>query len=164
MRRSWARLRSLSAAQWRVLLQSLVLVPMVELSLKKRGFNRTAAPLVKRSKRDARPATAQEARLIADAVAIVAGRRGVGAKCLGRSLVLWFLLRRRGIDAELVIGAAASVDGVLPAHAWVEVQGEPVNDRTDVRDCFVPLLGARDTTGQHRSSASSSKTRTSTDG
>jgi hypothetical protein len=63
----------------------------------------------------------------------VAGRQIVGARCLGRSLVLWFLLRRRGIDAELVIGAEAPRNGSLPAHAWVEVSGEPVNDAPDVR-------------------------------
>lgn len=136
MRRRWARLRSLSAAQWWVVLEALVLVPMVELSLKTRGFKRTAAPLAKWSQRDARPAAAHEARLAAEAVAIVAGRRAVGAKCLGRSLVLWFLLRRRGSDAALVIGAAAPLDGVLPAHAWVEVQGVPVNDRADVREIY----------------------------
>jgi len=64
---------------------------------------------------------------------VVAGRRLVGAPCLARSLVVWFLLRRRGIDAVLVIGAADPGDGVLPAHAWVEVDGEPVNDDAGVR-------------------------------
>ena len=129
-------MRSLSATQWWVVLQSLALVPMVQLSLKTRGFRRTTVPLAKWSQHDARPATAHEARLIADAVAPVAGRRRVGAKCLGGSLVLWFLLRRRGIDASLVIGAGAPVDGALPAHAWVEVEGEPVNDRADVRESY----------------------------
>lgn len=66
----------------------------------------------------------------------MAGRSVVGAPCLGRSLVLWFLLRRRGVDAELVIGAEAPRGGELPAHAWVEVAGEPVNDALDVRDRF----------------------------
>ena len=42
-------------------------------------------------------------------------------------------LRRRGIDAELVIGAGGLENGARPAHAWVEVNGEPVNDQPDVR-------------------------------
>lgn len=126
----------MSAAQWWVAVQSLMLLPMVELSLKVRGFKRTAMPLAKRSQRDTRTTTQHEARLAAEAVAMVAGRRAVGAECLGRSLVLWFLLRRRGIDAALVIGAGKPVGGELPAHAWVEVAGEPVNDRVDVRECY----------------------------
>ena len=67
---------------------------------------------------------------------LVAGRAVVGARCLGRSLALWFILRRRGIDAEFVIGADAPQRGELQAHAWVEVAGVPVNDAPDVRKRF----------------------------
>lgn len=46
--------------------------------------------------------------------------------CLQRSSATTLLLRRHGIDAELVIGAK-----LLPfrSHAWVEVNGQVVNDR-----------------------------------
>ena len=136
MRRRFARLRSLSTAQWRVVLASLVLVPAVQVSLRARGFKRTAGALAVRSQRMAVLTDAAVARPAADAVGLVAGRSVIGARCLGRSLVLWFLLRRRGIDAELVIGAAMPRGGELPAHAWVEVAGEPVNDTSDVRERF----------------------------
>jgi hypothetical protein len=92
--------------------------------------------LAAHSARRAVPARASDARASAEAVGIVAGRPVIGARCLGRSLVLWFLLRRRGIDAELVIGADLPQDGALPAHAWVEVAGEPVNDAANVRERF----------------------------
>jgi hypothetical protein len=119
-----------------VLLASLVLLPAVQLSLRFGGFKRTVRVLAARSERHAVPAHPHEARPAAEAVALVAGRSVIGARCLGRSLVLWFLLRRRGIDAELVIGAAMPRGGELPAHAWVEVAGEPVNDADDVRERF----------------------------
>lgn len=112
---------------------SVALVPSVQLSLRVRGFKSTAAQLAKRSHGSVVSAGPDTARPIADAVTLVAGRRLVGAPCLARSLVLWYLLRRRGIDAELVIGARGLDNGVLPAHAWVEVGGEPVNDEPDVR-------------------------------
>jgi hypothetical protein len=70
---------------------------------------------------------------MADAVSLVAGRKMVGALCLGRSLLLWYLLRRRGMDAELVVGAKSPVDEAWMAHAWVELDGLPVNDAPDVR-------------------------------
>ena len=57
----------------------------------------------------------------------------IGALCLGRSLLLWFLLRRRGMDAELVVGTASPLDDGWMAHAWVELDSEPVNDAADVR-------------------------------
>jgi len=137
MRRRWTRLRSLSAAQWRVVLVSLVLVPAIQLSLRWRGFASTVELLGARSNYAPRTATIEEARPTAEAIAVVTSRPFVGARCLGRSLVLWFLLRRRGIDAELVIGAAPpELTGGLPAHAWVEVAGEPVNDTPGVRDRY----------------------------
>jgi transglutaminase-like putative cysteine protease len=132
--RRWARLRSLDRAQWRVLLASVVLVPSVQLALRARGFGWTAQRLAAWSDAKRGDAWIPEARAAAEAVAIVAGRRVVGARCLGRSLVLWFLLRRRGVDARIVVGARAAEAGALPAHAWVEVEGVPVNDAEDVRD------------------------------
>lgn len=137
MRRRWARLRSLSATQWRSVLVSLVLVPAVQLSLRLRGFVATSTALADRSDRPAKATTADDARSTAEAVAIVAGRPVIGARCLGRSLVLWFLLRRRGIDAALIIGAGAREPRApLPAHAWVEINGLPINETADVRDRY----------------------------
>jgi hypothetical protein len=134
--RRWARLRSLDRAQWRVLLASLLLVPAVQLSLRLVGFKRTAKWLARRSDGAAVAAQVPESRAAAEAVGLIAGRPVVGARCLGRSLVLWFLLRRRGIDAELLIGAETQRRGALSAHAWVEVAGDPVNDVSDVRERF----------------------------
>lgn len=55
------------------------------------------------------------------------------AWCLQRSAVTTYLLRLRGIPAELVIGVRE-----LPflAHAWVEVGGEVVNDRSMVQKFY----------------------------
>lgn len=136
MGRRLSLLRALTREQWRVVFESLLLVPGVQLSLRTRGFMRTAGMLANRSQRHAVPADPSDARPLGEAVSLVAGRSIIGARCLGRSLVLWFLLRRRGVDAELVIGAESPRGGELPAHAWVEVAGEPVNDAIDVRERF----------------------------
>ena len=45
-------------------------------------------------------------------------------RCLMRSLVLAALLARRGIFGRLVIGVRP--DPSFAAHAWIEVDGEPV--------------------------------------
>lgn len=52
--------------------------------------------------------------------------------CLTRSIVLARLLRRRGAAAEIRIGVLR--DGNSLAHAWVEVDGEAVNDTPDVAE------------------------------
>jgi len=53
-------------------------------------------------------------------------------KCLSRSIALYAVLRRYGIDAEIRIGAR-SVRNTITAHAWVEIDGRPVNAGPAVR-------------------------------
>ena len=136
MRRRLARLAGFTSEQRFVVIGTLALLPLVRISLRARGFRWTTTVLTRHSDRAAIAADVDRARRDAEAVAVVAGRSVVGARCLDRSLVLWFLLRRRGIDADLVIGADRPEAGRLPAHAWVEVAGEPVNDAPDVRERF----------------------------
>jgi len=66
--------------------------------------------------------------------------------CLVRSLALLGLLRRRGVPAELRVGVGRT-GPQLEAHAWVELDGAPVNDAADVAARYPPfagsLLGAR---------------------
>jgi transglutaminase superfamily protein len=51
------------------------------------------------------------------------------ALCLQRSFVTTYLLRKHGVAAQMVLGAQK-----LPfkAHAWVEIDGRPINERSNV--------------------------------
>lgn len=68
-----------------------------------------------------------EAKRLARIADAVADRMPFGGRCLQRSLVLIWLLRRRGIAGQMRIGVLKGADQ-MAAHAWVEVAGEPVND------------------------------------
>lgn len=56
--------------------------------------------------------------------------------CLQRSAATTLLLRRHGINAQMIIGAQ-----VLPprSHAWVEVGGRVVNDKPYVQEIYQVL-------------------------
>ena len=136
MRTRLQRIRALSAAQWRVVAISALLLAPIQIMLKSRGLKRTAATLAARSDRPLGESNRTEATSMAEAVSLVAGRKVVGALCLGRSLLLWFLLRRRGMDAELVVGTTSPRDDAWMAHAWVELDSVPVNDAADVREHY----------------------------
>ncbi len=56
------------------------------------------------------------------------------ALCLQRSFVTTYLLRIRGISAHMVLGAQKMP---FQAHAWVEVEGRAVNERTDVQQTYL---------------------------
>ncbi len=136
MRTRRQRIRALDAGQWRVVATSVVLLAPIQLMLKSRGLKWTAGKMAARSDRPLGKIDIAKAASMAEAVSLVAGRKVVGALCLGRSLLLWYLLRRRGMDAQLVVGTKSPVDDTWMAHAWVELDSVPVNDDADVRDHY----------------------------
>lgn len=58
------------------------------------------------------------------------------AMCLQHSAVVTCLLRRRGIPAQMVLAAQ---DFPPKGHAWVEVEGEVVNDKPVVQEIYRTL-------------------------
>lgn len=61
--------------------------------------------------------------------------------CLEQSLVLWQLLQRHGFPAELKIGARKEA-GQFEAHAWVELNGQALNNEDGQHREFVPFDNA----------------------
>lgn len=69
--------------------------------------------------------------------------------CLERSLVLWWLLRRRQVPAQICIGARKTAS-VFEAHAWVQVNGTVINDTGEVHEHYAPFEGASAVSGKSR--------------
>ena len=131
-----AKLRALTGPERRLLLFCLLATPLVSAGLATVGFKRMHALMARRSRpRGTRFPTAQaaedHARSSARVVAIAAGRGPVRATCLRRSLLLWWLLKRDGIETVVRIGVNRE-SGTLNAHAWVEYLGRPLNDDADI--------------------------------
>jgi hypothetical protein len=49
------------------------------------------------------------------------------------------LLRRRGIEADVRIGVRYDTEGAIKAHAWLEWNGEVLNDAADVARHYLPF-------------------------
>jgi hypothetical protein len=58
------------------------------------------------------------------------------ALCLQRSAALTCLLKRHGVSAQMVIGAQQMP---FKAHAWVEVDGHVVNDKSYTPELYAVL-------------------------
>ena len=109
------------------------------------GFKRSAA-FVKRRAHATRPppenphAAARESARLVDAAA---RNTLIGKNCLRESLWLWRQLRRQGIEAKLRIGAPVERDSnsEWEAHAWVELDGQVLNDRPNVRNRYSEFSG-----------------------
>ena len=133
----WERLQRFSHlnSQARgIFLRAAVLLPVISLSLRIRGFRATQQGLQKFSffsnakkylpeNGDARERVGWSVRMVN-----AAARHGWGRPtCLEKSLALWWLLRREGIASVVRIGARTA-GGKLEAHAWVECQGVALNE------------------------------------
>jgi hypothetical protein len=84
---------------------------------------------------------ADRARRLAWAVDAVERRVPWRANCLDRSVTLWWLLLRCGIASELRIGVRRRPgtpvgSRTLDFHAWIERDGDVLNDLPDVRQRF----------------------------
>ena len=131
-------------AFWHALVEAIVVMPWVALSLRTRGFAGTMQSAA------GSPAGAQAAPrpgapvpvpvlVVTAAVTTLAGRRRTGWTCLPRAVTIVRLARRRGHEVELCLGVAAPAAGALPAHAWVEYGGQPLNDTADVRERYLVI-------------------------
>lgn len=127
-----------------LLVKTLLLLPWVGLVLKFQGFKRAQRfltyliphnPLVRNKDIGRRDL---EARRIARLVSVAAAHGPYKARCLERSLALWWFLKRRGIESKIRIGARKTGEG-LDAHAWVEMNDMPLNESRDVRGNYAVL-------------------------
>ena len=118
-------------ASRRVLLASLALLPLFWLGLRLAGLQRFQAWLDRSPVAQRTPLTQPEAAALGVAVNRAANHILGPANCLTRSLLLRWLLRRFGTASDLRIGVCFE-QGKLAAHAWVEKDGIPVNDRPEV--------------------------------
>jgi hypothetical protein len=115
-----------------------VLLPITAGSLRMLSFARVQAVLSSTLPRAAaaRVSCAPDRVQAATRVVRLAAERGlVRVNCLPHSLVLWWLLRRRGADAVLRFGVRKT-GAEIEAHAWVELDGAALNDDDDVHERF----------------------------
>ena len=120
-------LRSLTLADWRIAGEAWVLFVLVEIGLRALPLK---VLLVLLEKGVAPVRRAQDGELpdrerVTDLAQAVAWRHVLKPNCLKTALVVYRLLRRNGIEAELVIGTRR-VKGKLEGHAWVEHRGHVV--------------------------------------
>jgi Transglutaminase-like superfamily len=147
--RSWRTWRGLTVAERRTLAAAWLLLPVIGAGLRLFGFSRLRGALGRWSALPATGGPARGARSAEEMARLVEAAARLGpyrAACLVRALVLWWLLRRRGIPADLRIGVRLADDRQSPvidrlssrlqAHAWVEFDGVGLSDSADPAERF----------------------------
>jgi hypothetical protein len=129
--RTWRRF---SKKERSLFLQALILLPVIALSLRVWGLQRTKKVLAWLPSENILLPLEAQAPVVAKTtrmVNIATHYSPLWTNCLKKSLVLWYLLQRQGITSELRIGVRHD-DGEFTAHAWVEYQGVVLSDRQNV--------------------------------
>jgi len=132
-----------------VFVQAAFLLPVTSLSLRMRGFAKTQRSLQSwLPKYDSSPQLAPEVAaqtLMVSRMVLAASRHALfTTTCLECSLVLWWLLARHGVPAQLRIGVRKTGDK-FEAHAWVERDGAAIAEAEDTHLHYAPF--AKEFTG-----------------
>lgn len=145
-----------------MLLTAVALNPALRLMLRRRGTSAATAWVLRHSEAgladhpvELTPAVITEAKGVGALVNRAAAQPAPAVTCLTRSLTAQYLLRRRGIRAELRIGVRPNDDPVVSGraepmlfHAWVEVGDVVINDVLDVGTTFATFpVGAEQLAG-----------------
>lgn len=114
-----------SREQWFCYLHSLVMLPLIDLRLRRHGLAYTRRWLRQRAGEVASaPANPIEyGRQMAAAVSAASCRTLWPVSCLRQALWLQTLLARVGVAGELKLGVDQSALPNMEAHAWIEVDG-----------------------------------------
>ena len=132
----------LPASDKKQLLRAAFWLPVVHFRLKRSGLQSCLRWLGAERRGDAAPEAFdaerhEQARRCGRAVALASRHGLVAGTCLSRSLTVMLLMSRRQIAGRLRVGVNLD-NGVLDAHAWVEVGGVPL-EPTEAR--FEPFPG-----------------------
>jgi len=130
----WARLRrfnALSRPAKGLFLRAVLLLPLLTICLRLRGFRATQRFLQNRAGRP-EPAMTEEAIrervLITSRMVLAAARNSpFPSTCLERSLSLWWLLSRQKVATQFRIGVKKDGE-TFAAHAWVERNGDAIGE------------------------------------
>jgi hypothetical protein len=136
---SLVKLRALTAAERRVLVEAALILPLAAVALRLAGFRATRG-ILDRFARPSRGAAAIQPAGVARMVAAAARLGPVRARCLAAALTLEALLRRRGFPAHLRLGVRKH-EGRLEAHAWIEHEGAALMEPSRQHAHFLPFEG-----------------------
>ena len=135
------RLRKISTLSYcdrLILIEAIVFVIPVELGLRWIGFDKLVKRIGRTRRSLGRRGPVVDGERAARLVEAASRYYPFEPTCLKKSLVLFWIFRRRGLPAELCIGVRKEVGGVLEAHAWIQCGGHLLLDG-DIAHQFAPM-------------------------
>lgn len=142
--RRFAKFVALSNTDRRMVVQAFLALGAVDLGLRTRGFQalvEQAQTAGESATRAVLPNDLTRAHQYARWLDVASRFHIVSAHCLHRSLALHRWLLNEGLPSDLRIGVRKE-NNELKAHAWVELDGQILNDPPNAVAGFTPLANA----------------------
>jgi hypothetical protein len=146
MMKTWRGFWRMDRSSRRVAMEATAALTATWIGLRLAGLRRWKAVLLLLTPRAADsaspsdPAVIESAQVITRIQQVAARHIILHTSCLEQSLVLWWLLGRRGIAADLRVGARKEA-GFFEAHAWVQLGSVVLNDPGEEHLHFAPFDG-----------------------
>ena len=135
--RKLKRLANFSRREKILILQAMVSLIVIDFRLRTQGLKRTQVWLFERSHH--LPIKDEiEPKRLAVIINIAANRVPLQNMCLRKSLLLWWWLKKRNIESDIVIGIDKK-PRQPQMHAWVEIGAQILNDAPDIRTRYVTI-------------------------
>jgi Transglutaminase-like superfamily len=139
---NWQTFSRLTGPERRIVLEAAIALVATRVGLRLFGFRRWTGVLQWTAPRKTELATENNSHNTVAGVLrmeqAAARNLFVTTNCLEQSLVLWWLLRRRGLAADLRLGARKD-EQRFEAHAWVEFCGMALNSEGEEHLQFTPF-------------------------
>lgn len=122
--------------------QTYMLLFYIDFLLKRKGFKYTCE-LIKNKKQKCKNTTLIN---LQDVISICSQINNTidknlffpKAECLHKSLIGHYILSKRNINVDFCLGV--SLDGQFSSHAWLEIDGQIINDNKNYTDKFQILM------------------------
>ena len=139
------RFLRLTGGERRIVLEVAAALPATRIAMRIAGYSICRTALARNAaagKAHSDVAKAENAQKIARLASVTASNLFFRSTCLEQSLVLCWVMRRRGFAPLLRVGARKDVDR-FEAHAWVELDGIVMGDVSGEHQHFTPFEEAR---------------------
>jgi hypothetical protein len=153
----WRRFRMRPREDRNLILFSALILPVTEIGLRLFGFRRWKGLIEKiflpasSSQCMLEDLRRETARRVVRSLCSAELHGPTTPNCLERSMTLWWLLRRAGVEGQLQIGCRKN-GAKFEAHAWVELDGEALNDGPEVHQHYARFdapIAAEPSTANH---------------
>jgi hypothetical protein len=142
--RKWRRFSNLAGFERTIVVEAAAGLVATRVGLRVLGFRRWKAVLSHLApplrERDLAPLIGDSVKMVLQMESAAARNLFFRPNCLERSMILWWLLRSRGIAADLRFGARKHGQR-FEAHAWVECCGVVLDGPDETHLEFVPFDG-----------------------